>query len=33
MYLVDGIEIPSSDWGKTPAGVRELVEKMGQHIK
>ena len=31
--LVYGIEIPNSDWDKTPASVKELVEKMGQRIK
>lgn len=31
--LVYGIEIPNSDWEKTPASVKELVEKMGQRIK
>lgn len=28
-----GIEISDSDWDKTPARVKQLVEKMGQHIK
>ncbi|MDF5733631.1 MAG: hypothetical protein PUP92_38075 [Rhizonema sp. PD38] len=28
-----GIEISDSDWEGTPASVRQLVEKMGQHIK
>jgi transposase len=28
-----GIEISDLDWEKTPANVKELVEKMGQHIK
>ncbi|MEM9079041.1 MAG: DUF6444 domain-containing protein [Bacteroidota bacterium] len=31
--LVYGIEIPNSDWDKTPASVRELVEKLGHRIK
>jgi hypothetical protein len=31
--LAYGIEISDSDWEKTPANVKELVEKMGQHIK
>ena len=31
--LIYGIEIPNSDWERTPASVKELVEKMGQHIK
>jgi transposase len=31
--LIYGIEIPSSDWEKTPPSIKELVEKMGQHIK
>ncbi|WP_414623389.1 IS66 family transposase zinc-finger binding domain-containing protein [Calothrix sp. CCY 0018] len=31
--LIYGIEIPNSDWEKTPTSVKELVEKMGQHIK
>lgn len=31
--LTYGIEISDSDWEKTPANVKELVEKMGQHIK
>lgn len=30
--LIFGIEIPNSDWEKTPASVKELVEKMGQRI-
>nr|WP_203225997.1 IS66 family transposase [Calothrix sp. PCC 6303] len=33
MCLVYGIEIPSSDWEKTPPSIKELVEKMGQRIK
>lgn len=28
-----GIEISDSDWEKTPASIKHLVEKMGQHIK
>ncbi|MBW4511506.1 MAG: IS66 family transposase [Scytonematopsis contorta HA4267-MV1] len=28
-----GIEIPNSDWEKTPASVKELVAKLGQLIK
>lgn len=31
--LLYGIEISDLDWEKTPAIVKELVEKMGQHIK
>ncbi|MDR9894511.1 DUF6444 domain-containing protein [Aetokthonos hydrillicola Thurmond2011] len=31
--LIFGIEIPNSDWEKTPASVKELVEKLGQRIK
>lgn len=31
--LAYGIEISDSDWEKTPASVKQLVEKMGQHIK
>ena len=31
--LIYGIEIPNSDWEKTPASVKELVEKMGQRLK
>lgn len=31
--LIYGIEISDSDWEGTPASVRQLVEKMGQHIK
>jgi transposase len=31
--LIYGIEIPNSDWEKTPPSVKELVEKMGQRIK
>ena len=31
--LVYGIEIPNTDWENTPASVKELVEKLGQHIK
>ncbi|MEJ6486727.1 IS66 family transposase [Nostoc punctiforme UO1] len=31
--LAYGIEISESDWKKTPAKVKQLVEKMGQHIK
>ncbi len=31
--LAYGIEISDSDWDKTPARVKQLVEKMGQHIK
>ncbi|MHC5746286.1 MAG: IS66 family transposase [Nostoc sp.] len=31
--LAYGIEISDSDWEKTPANVKRLVEKMGQHIK
>jgi transposase len=31
--LFFGIEIPNSDWEKTPPSVRELVEKLGQLIK
>ena len=31
--LFFGIEIPNSDWEKTPTSVKELVEKMGQRIK
>lgn len=30
--LIFGIEIPNSDWEKTPASVKELVEKLGQRI-
>ena len=33
MCLIYGIEIPSSDWEKTPPSIKELVEKMGQRIK
>jgi transposase len=33
LCLVYGIEIPNSDWEKTPASVKELVEKLGQRIK
>lgn len=28
--VVFGIEIPNSDWERTPASVKELVEKLGQ---
>jgi acyl-CoA reductase-like NAD-dependent aldehyde dehydrogenase len=28
-----GIEISESDWDKTPASVKQLVEKMGQQIE
>ncbi|MHC5777974.1 hypothetical protein [Nostoc sp.] len=31
--LAYGIEISDLDWDKTPASVKQLVEKMGQHIK
>ncbi len=31
--LAYGIEISDLDWEKTPASVKQLVEKMGQHIK
>lgn len=31
--LMYGIEISDLDWEGTPASVRQLVEKMGQHIK
>ena len=31
--LAYGIEISESDWERTPARVKQLVEKMGQHIK
>ncbi|MEH1954633.1 hypothetical protein PQG02_32985 (plasmid) [Nostoc sp. UHCC 0926] len=31
--LIYGIEISDSDWEGTPASVRQVVEKMGQHIK
>ena len=31
--LVFGIEIPNSDWEKTPTSVKKLVEKLGQLIK
>jgi len=31
--LLFGIEIPNSDWEKTPPSVKELVEKLGQRIK
>ncbi|MBD2537080.1 hypothetical protein H6G97_50995, partial [Nostoc flagelliforme FACHB-838] len=31
--LAYGIEISDSDWEKTPASIKQLVEKMGQHIK
>jgi hypothetical protein len=31
--LAYGIEISELDWEKTPASVKKLVEKMGQHIK
>ncbi|MDF5728065.1 MAG: IS66 family transposase [Rhizonema sp. PD38] len=31
--LIFGIEIPNSDWEKTPPSVKELVEKMGQRLK
>lgn len=31
--LAYGIEISDLDWEKTPAIVKQLVEKMGQHIK
>jgi hypothetical protein len=30
--LAYGIEISDLDWDKTPASVKQLVEKMGQHI-
>ena len=33
LCLIYGIEIPNSDWEKTPASVKELVEKLGQLIK
>ena len=33
LCLIYGIEIPNSDWEKTPASVKELVEKLGQRIK
>jgi len=28
-----GIEISESEWDKAPASIKQLVEKMGQHIK
>jgi transposase len=28
-----GIEISESEWYKTPASIKQLVEKIGQHIK
>jgi hypothetical protein len=28
-----GIELSDSDWENTPASVKQLVERMGQHIK
>ena len=28
-----GIEISDSDWEKTPTSVKQLVERMRQHIK
>lgn len=31
--LFFGIEVPNSDWEKTPPSVKELVEKLGQLIK
>ena len=31
--LAYGIEILESDWEKTPASVKKLLEQMGQHIK
>ncbi|MHC5937073.1 IS66 family transposase [Nostoc sp.] len=31
--LAYGIEISDLDWEKTPASVKQLVKKMGQHIK
>jgi len=31
--LAYGIEIPDSDWEKTPPSVKQLVEKMGQFTK
>jgi hypothetical protein len=31
--LAYGIEISGSDWEETPASVKQLVEKMRQHIK
>jgi hypothetical protein len=33
LCLFYGIEIPNSDWEKTPTSVKELVEKLGQLIK
>jgi hypothetical protein len=30
--LAYGIEISDSDWEKTTANVKQLVEKMGQHM-
>jgi len=33
LCLIYEIEIPNSDWEKTPASVKELVEKLGQRIK
>ncbi len=31
--LIYGIEIPNSHWENTPASVKQLVEKMEQHIE
>jgi hypothetical protein len=31
--LIYGIEIPNSDWEKTPASVKQLVEKWEQSEK
>jgi transposase len=31
--LFFGIEVPNSDWEKTPPSVKELVEKLGQLVK
>ncbi|BAY50435.1 hypothetical protein SAMD00079811_80640 (plasmid) [Scytonema sp. HK-05] len=31
--LAYGIEISDSDWEKTTANVKQLVEKMGQHME
>jgi transposase len=33
LCLIYGIEIPNSDWKKTPTSIKELVEKLGQLIK
>jgi transposase len=32
-YPAYGIEISDSDWEKTPANIKQLVEKMRQDIK